>query len=700
MLVEDLNVKKFATAVGGKAYNLHLLKQNGIKVPSFFAIPATNTTELYHRLRNNQALPEIDQIFKKFSTVAIRSSALIEDSMDSSFAGQFLSELNVKKSNFRQSTLRVLEHAQDKLNGDLSKFCLIVQEFINPEIVGVCFTRDPQFSQHMVIEFLQSGRADVIVSGESKPRQVYITQNQQKFAYPLNKDLIDLFYKIEDLFGHAQDIEWNFDGRDFNILQSRPITTVSKLEYESLKILDGLTAKLKIPFTYQKNELSESVPRLTPLMTSLLQQIYSKGGPVSRAYNKYRISFVQRDFIKDIKSHLFVDLFKEAQTLLPISGFNFKTNKPRFSVVNSLKSPIGFIKTINNILRLSFLNTGKRKVVEVAESLKNSIEKFTDKQEQSFESILLDFLKDYQKVFEVSLLSGKVNQTVSLLLQKEKLDPLEFLRPEFSFKIPHIVFEDTAHLLGNGLNILDETKFEFSIPRQTETEAFNFLPSQINKYKRTVLENLVKSNNTFSTLREYSRLLTVLHINKIRNAAIEIARKKNYKDLRLIYFADLNSILNNKLTEEELNVPKSEFNKNSLLSFPSTISIYPRQKNDKDLLAVSAGSCTGYVVSTVQLDSQDFEGKVILKTENLDSTYTKYFGKIAGILSVNGGYLSHLAIMCRENNIPVLVGNEVKKVTMGSLVQLNANTAEILTEGEDVLSYTQRVSVSKHSRLQ
>ena len=71
--------------------------------------------------------------------------------------------------------------------------------------------------------------------------------------------------------------------------------------------------------------------------------------------------------------------------------------------------------------------------------------------------------------------------------------------------------------------------------------------------------------------------------------------------------------------------------------------------------------------------------KLFLYTEILSPSLTKYFDRIDGIVSENGGLLSHLAIVAREKNIPVIIGfslsNSVLK--LGDPVQIDGSIGKI-----------------------
>jgi phosphohistidine swiveling domain-containing protein len=90
---------------------------------------------------------------------------------------------------------------------------------------------------------------------------------------------------------------------------------------------------------------------------------------------------------------------------------------------------------------------------------------------------------------------------------------------------------------------------------------------------------------------------------------------------------------------------------------------------------VSAGVAEGYLKTINDTDLKDN----ILYTELLTPDLTKYFGNITGIVSENGGMLSHLAIMAREQNIPVVVGfNPAKNgIQPGDKIKIDGNAGTV-----------------------
>jgi len=75
------------------------------------------------------------------------------------------------------------------------------------------------------------------------------------------------------------------------------------------------------------------------------------------------------------------------------------------------------------------------------------------------------------------------------------------------------------------------------------------------------------------------------------------------------------------------------------------------------------------------------EGKKILITKILSPDLVQFFPKIEGILSEEGGLLSHLAIMAREEGIPVISGFSLGKIKRGDTVEMDGGTGTVSYNG-------------------
>jgi phosphoenolpyruvate synthase/pyruvate phosphate dikinase len=185
---------------------------------------------------------------------AVRSSATAEDSPTASFAGQHDTSLDVVGT---AAILREVSRCWASLfteravtyrlrNGvdeETVRMAVVVQRMVVPQAAGVLFTADPVTGNRKVAsveatfglgEALVSGlvNADVykVRDGEIVAR-IIGTKGRVILAQAALTDaqvvrLAELGRRIEAHFGRPQDIEWCLVGDAFQIVQSRPITTL------------------------------------------------------------------------------------------------------------------------------------------------------------------------------------------------------------------------------------------------------------------------------------------------------------------------------------------------------------------------------------------------------------------------------------------------------------------------------------------
>jgi phosphoenolpyruvate synthase/pyruvate phosphate dikinase len=203
---------------------------------------------------------------------AVRSSATAEDLPTASFAGQQDTYLNVVgqaailqhisrcwASLFteRAVTYRIRNGFDHRKEGLMA---VVVQQMVFPQAAGILFTADPVTSNRKVaVVEAVLGLGEALVSGLVNP-DVYRVRNgailtstiaakavairaspgggtEQREIDPPQRvqpalteaqtiRLVDIARTIEAHLGRPQDIEWCLDGDEFQIVQSRPITTL------------------------------------------------------------------------------------------------------------------------------------------------------------------------------------------------------------------------------------------------------------------------------------------------------------------------------------------------------------------------------------------------------------------------------------------------------------------------------------------
>jgi pyruvate,water dikinase len=237
--------------VGGKARGLKVLHQLGLRVPESFVIVHPNGHELPEDALANH-LRALGQGPK-----AVRSSAMSEDGLHSSFAGQFETYLNVSGTEAIKLAIRKCVAAADSDRVSLysqkvgdqadTRVSVIVQNMVNAEKAGVIFSADPVSNRRdkMVIN-VAAGMGDDLVSGKKDAVQYrifasgkdvdsQIAKNGALLSAAQIRELMAGARKAEKAYGHPVDLEWAIDSEGLiHWLQVRPVTTLDDVHFNEL----------------------------------------------------------------------------------------------------------------------------------------------------------------------------------------------------------------------------------------------------------------------------------------------------------------------------------------------------------------------------------------------------------------------------------------------------------------------------------
>lgn len=409
-----------------------------------------------------------------------------------------------------------------------------------------------------------------------------------------------------------------------------------------------------------KTEISEMAPRPTPLTFSLLQQIYAAGGPVQKTYKKYGIQYQNTEFLVLQENELWVDKEKEIKSLLPsYSCLKTLDHSPKMVTLNGAFTTF---KNIFSLQKISAKNPEKQFVI-----LKNELENKSSI--SSIQEFLPNFLKTYEIIFETNLLSGIAVKKLEFILKKESIKPTEVIQNSFLFckNQENFFLPSLEHVLGNSIEISDESAFVSSpfTPKEPSTniqEWWNKLP----EWKRNYLQPTFANAILFLRLREYSRWLIVKKINELRQRVLEIADTLEFSLSKNIYFCTLEEILSGTAQEAMALQRKKIYTSGGEFIGSLSSSLKPQ------------GVASGQVIGILCTSSALHSGDSILFTELLTPDLITYFPKIKGIISRQGSFLSHIAIVARESGIPVIVHfSPSEEIKLGDKIFMDGDTGEI-----------------------
>lgn len=272
-VIASLNDKPQVAQMGQKAATLAELKQQGYAVPRGWVLPMrTSARSLIQHLEKVTTEPWQNAWI-------VRSSALDEDSLETSAAGQYesIADVNsaaelehaVEQCRAAYNRAGAVQYRRDRGLADQSGLALLVQPQIKGLFSGVAFSRDPVDQGEAVIVEALAGGADQVVSGHTTPQQSRIELDEAELDSLRPEDLASfsleahadptaippaLVRQVAALARHLerhyhgipQDIEWSFDGHTLWLLQARPITTLTPIWTRKIaaEVIPGLIRPL------------------------------------------------------------------------------------------------------------------------------------------------------------------------------------------------------------------------------------------------------------------------------------------------------------------------------------------------------------------------------------------------------------------------------------------------------------------------
>jgi rifampicin phosphotransferase len=306
---------------GGKAVHLAKLADAGLRVPDGFVLIGAAS----------ESLPaEIDAAYARLGgPVAVRSSALSEDSVDTSFAGQYDTFLGIDGADaVKDAITKCLRSARaaradayrEAVNAQQdAAMSVVVQRMVDARAAGVLFTRNPVngVEDEIVIEATR-GLGDALVSGHVAAHRMIVSRagkvisnDTQNVEASLDADLAAKLVRdaleAEKHFGHALDMEWALDPRgEIHWLQARPITTTNLPDIDELdSVLDWSTKRILT--TYNVSEILPGAA--TPLGSNIALDCLNK--TMRELYGYFGIpenQLAQEPLTVQFSGHLFLHL--------------------------------------------------------------------------------------------------------------------------------------------------------------------------------------------------------------------------------------------------------------------------------------------------------------------------------------------------------------------------------------------------------
>ena len=424
-----------------KARHLEILKEQGFPVPKFILVSENE---------------EVDLSFSERDCFAVRSNFSAEDGGDHSFAGQFLTRLNVKREKVKEAVQEVFSSYagsldyKEKANRGKAEYYLkqqgkaetvLIQEMLFPEKSGVLFTKNPKGILSEMVVVLGQGLGDKVVEDQENVLTYHyfpgecLYQEGQGTGLGLEEDelktLFSLGEEIEQLFQKPMDIEFAIEKGKIYILQARAITTLDM--HLPARILDN-------------SNISESFPGIClPLSESFAGEMYSGiFTSLGRRFLGKRVSSYEAVFQRMVggfsgRMYYEISSWYDILRLLPFSRKIIPIWQGMLGVSNeeisfSKKKPGFFLKCRITLLFCYYFIVSQRKMQELDKFFQEryaSYSKRVDEEEEAQElyRIFLEMKEDLLREWDITLMNDMVSFISTHLYGKKTAFSLETMKP-------------------------------------------------------------------------------------------------------------------------------------------------------------------------------------------------------------------------------------------------------------------------------
>ena len=450
-----------------KARHLEILQDQGFPVPKFILVSENE---------------EADLSFSERDCFAVRSNFSTEDGGEHSFAGQFLTRLNVKREKVQEAVQEVFASYagsldyKEKANRGKTEYYLkeqgkaekqesteqkkaevlvetvLIQEMLFPEKSGVLFTKNPKGILSEMVVVLGQGLGDKVVEDQENvltyhyfPRECLYQeghgqsclseQAQESPGLGLEeeelKTLFTLGERIEQLFQKPMDIEFAIEKGKVYILQAREITTLDM--HLPVRILDN-------------SNISESFPGIClPLSESFAGEMYSGiFTSLGRRFLGKKVSSYEELFQRMVggfsgRMYYEISSWYDILRLLPFSRKIIPVWQGMLGVSNeeisfSKKRPSFFLKCRIAFLFCYYFFVSQRKMKELDRFFQEryaSYSKRVDEEEdaQALYRIFLEMKEDLLREWDITLINDMVSFISTHLYGKKTAFSLETMKP-------------------------------------------------------------------------------------------------------------------------------------------------------------------------------------------------------------------------------------------------------------------------------
>lgn len=664
-------------ACGGKAKNLAVLarlKSELFRVPAGLVLyldelPPT-AADFDEKVKSS-----VRACLPGASKFSVRSTSSTEDSEVTSEAGKYLSLLNVELDGIPAAVRRVYDSYAVKGSSGVG---VIVQVMANARIAGVAFSTAPDNPAVGAVEYVE-GLGEGLVSGEKTPGAVWFSRARGEIVYfdrqvpPEAERIFLAAMLLESVFGAPQDIEWAVADGTLFLLQARPITKYTHDEAVATE-QRRLLATDSTP-QWALTDISEIVDNPSRFTFSLLERVYSDKGSLGRALQATGLSTA--GFKSDaIFGRLYTrsDLASSPITLL-LGGL--KARRARRALASGAE---GFRAKVAAEYRAD-------RIVEYGSSA-NSL---TDEQlaAKAIEVVESFEREVYPIAFEATLRAGILGNNSALA------KPVRTVASDFYQALATLSHSKDARAFAREWGHRSASDYDLASPSFGEDHASaDAFAATFAGYVDSTPSTQEPLNpyQVYVQLKEHTKDYSVRYLRQARPLLVELARRRNLAVDALFSLSldELRRVPKLGAAELEALVAHARHAAEAFKAIPlgeairlTDIESLGRRSamtetEEEDAAGALSGQMlgspkdfSGRAVPAGERDAAKLQGSVLV-TGTLKPELVGLFDQISGVITRQGGVLSHAAIVAREKGVPVLrLDRGFDRLTPGTLVQVN-----------------------------
>lgn len=626
--------------VGNKAFNLMRVAKAGISVPPGFVVHGAETL-------SNKELISLYKNYIAHGKVSVRSSSDKEDGEKKSAAGIYKTLLDISSDELGASIQAVRRHS--KKSRDIP---VIVQKQIDAQVSGVAFSINPINGDDDIYIEYTAGRCEDVVSGSLIPKTAVLKKKSYKGNGDIPLLLFDAIIRLELIFHEPVDIEWCIDSDEkVWVLQCRPVTVILSDSFH---------------YAWSAHE---------PLWA--MEQAFKTR--CEDEENRRNGLYLHREIIYSRDSKGVFDCYIGLKDHLSALHYAMKTLCEEYKPIDDaegIKHPAHFTKgtVVDYFIKLSSLHCKYIRcymrsepivtdIIERKVSLKYARREMGELLSAGHDDLMFREQNDFLMLkdsSDCSLLRHVEKHPYLAINYITKNDMLEGLRAQYEIRraapermLPNKSAPQSGRDDDSDIRLLKKLSVERMEVKNGWAGVYFYM---------LLLMEWISQNYDVSPSDLYSYYLTDDVVNLI-NGTVKLTRKEKNKRRCGVLM---------KRKKDKSMTPCIRFGKaySHPDDLPSTLlgaALFGMPSLNKTVRGV-----VSVINYKVRVDPRDYKDKIVV-TEMTQPNMVALFRQCKGIITNEGGVLSHACILSREYDIPCIVGT--------------SNATRILKDGDAVIMW-------------